>query len=94
MYLAGVTSRGFDDAHLPCSEGGIYVRADAVIDWIEAEAGIELPAPVCTAEEEAEEEELTTLNYEVGLCGIRDGSAGLLLVGVGAGLAGRRRRRA
>ncbi|HNC96584.1 MAG TPA: S1 family peptidase, partial [Myxococcota bacterium] len=37
MYLAGVTSRGFDDAHLPCSEGGIYVRADAVIDWIEAE---------------------------------------------------------
>ncbi len=91
-YLAGVTSRAFDDARLPCSEGGIYVRADAVIDWIEAEAGIDLPAPVCTEAAQEEEPALTTLNYEVGLCGIRDGSAGLLFLGLGAGLATRRRR--
>lgn len=91
-YLAGVTSRAFDDARLPCSEGGIYVRADAVLDWIEAEAGIELPAPVCTEPDEVEATPLTTLNYEVGLCGIRDGSAGVLLLGLGAGLASRRRR--
>ena len=38
--LAGVTSRGFDDASLPCSDGGIYVRPDKVLDWIEMVAGV------------------------------------------------------
>jgi endonuclease G len=37
--LAGVTSRSYDDAQVPCSEGGIYVRPDKIIDWIEMMAG-------------------------------------------------------
>lgn len=38
-FLAGVTSRSYDNADVPCSEGGIYVRPDKVIDWIEMRAG-------------------------------------------------------
>ena len=48
-FLIGVTSRGYDDASRPCGEGGIYVRADAVIDWVEAESGQSLPRATCNA---------------------------------------------
>lgn len=39
-YLAGVTSRAYDDATLACSEGGIYERPDKIVDWIESVAGV------------------------------------------------------
>jgi secreted trypsin-like serine protease len=39
-FLAGVTSRAYDDAAFTCSEGGIYERPDKVVDWIEAVAGV------------------------------------------------------
>ena len=48
-YLVGVTSRGYDDAELPCGDGGIYVRADAVVDWIEEESGEEIPRATCNS---------------------------------------------
>ena len=48
-FLIGVTSRGYDDATTPCGEGGIYVRADAVIEWIESESGQSLPRATCNA---------------------------------------------
>lgn len=40
-FLAGITSRGYDDNQYACSEGGIYARPDKqeVIDWIETETG-------------------------------------------------------
>ncbi len=38
-YLAGVTSRGYDNNSYDCSEGGIYARPDKVVDWIEEVAG-------------------------------------------------------
>ena len=38
--LAGVTSRSYDNAQAACSEGGIYVRPDKVLDWIEMQAGL------------------------------------------------------
>jgi MYXO-CTERM domain-containing protein len=47
ILLVGVTSRGFYDADLPCSEGGIWVRPDAVMDWIESTAQITLPRATC-----------------------------------------------
>jgi uncharacterized protein (TIGR03382 family) len=36
-----VTSRSYDDATLPCSQGGIYERPDGhrVVDWIEQTGG-------------------------------------------------------
>jgi uncharacterized protein (TIGR03382 family) len=38
-FLVGVTSRAYSNANFPCGEGGIYGRADQVIDQIEAAAG-------------------------------------------------------
>ena len=38
-FLAGITSRSYDNARYACSEGGIYARPGAVIDWIEQVAG-------------------------------------------------------
>jgi hypothetical protein len=37
--LAGVTSRGYDNSPVACSDGGIYVRPDKAIDWIEMTVG-------------------------------------------------------
>lgn len=42
VFLAGVTSRSYADADVPCSEGGIYERPDKVIDWIEATAQVKV----------------------------------------------------
>ncbi len=39
-FLAGVTSRSYDDAELACSDGGIYVRPDKLVAWIEDVAGV------------------------------------------------------
>jgi hypothetical protein len=39
-FLAGVTSRSYDDAELACSDGGIYVRPDKLVAWIEGVAGV------------------------------------------------------
>jgi endonuclease G len=38
--LAGITSRSYDNAVFPCSEGGIYGRPDKIIDWLETNAGV------------------------------------------------------
>ncbi|MBT3218318.1 MAG: trypsin-like serine protease [Proteobacteria bacterium] len=49
-YLVGITSRGYDGASwsYPCRDGGIYVRPDAVVDWIEQETGRTIERPDCT----------------------------------------------
>jgi len=50
-FLAGATSRGYSDNQYYCSEGGIYVRPDKFIEWIEMAAGVPvLHAPEPTAE--------------------------------------------
>ena len=41
-FLAGVTSRGYDDNQFDCSEGGIYTRPDKIADWIEETAGVKI----------------------------------------------------
>lgn len=38
--VTALTSRSYDDASLPCSQGGIYVRAGMIADWIEEQAGV------------------------------------------------------
>lgn len=40
--VAGLTSRSYDDATVPCSQGGIYVRAGRIVHWIERETGVAL----------------------------------------------------
>lgn len=45
--VAGVVSRGVDSSQTPCGDGGIYVRPDAVIDWIEQAAGMPVNRARC-----------------------------------------------
>jgi secreted trypsin-like serine protease len=40
--LLGVTSRGVQASGKPCGNGGIYVRADKVTDWIRDKTGVQL----------------------------------------------------
>jgi hypothetical protein len=46
-YLVGLTSRAYSGVAVPCEYGGIYVRPDAVVDWIEEVGGVTLPRPDC-----------------------------------------------
>lgn len=48
-FLVGVTSRGYEGnpSANPCSNGGVYVRPDAVFDWIEQVTGRRLQAWNC-----------------------------------------------
>ncbi|MDQ3298718.1 MAG: trypsin-like serine protease [Myxococcota bacterium] len=50
-FLAGATSRGYNDNQYYCSEGGIYVRPDKFVDWMDGAAGTPVArAPEPTAE--------------------------------------------
>lgn len=53
VYVVGITSRAYNTVSVPCGEGGIYVRPDAIIDWIEEESGITLDKPQCGPPNEA-----------------------------------------
>jgi endonuclease G len=41
-FLAGVTSRSYNNAQYDCSEGGIYGRPDKIFDWIQETTGVKL----------------------------------------------------
>jgi endonuclease G len=49
--LAGVVSRGLDSSVTPCGGGGIYVRPDKVIAWIEKETAQAVYRATCPATE-------------------------------------------
>jgi uncharacterized protein (TIGR03382 family) len=42
VFLAGITSRAYSGSEFPCSGGGIYTRADAIVEWIEDESGVQV----------------------------------------------------
>ncbi|MCO4744268.1 MAG: trypsin-like serine protease [Proteobacteria bacterium] len=46
-FLVGITSRAASPLNTSCGDGGIYVRADAVIDWAEEQTGIAIDRPDC-----------------------------------------------
>jgi secreted trypsin-like serine protease len=47
VVLAGVVSRGLDDAPTPCGGGGIYVRPDDLLSWIELASPDDLTLASC-----------------------------------------------
>jgi endonuclease G len=50
-FLAGVTSRAYDDASAECGAGGIYERPDKIVPWIEQQTGVTVAhAPEPTAD--------------------------------------------
>jgi MYXO-CTERM domain-containing protein len=66
-FLVGVTSRAFlgVSPQAPCRDGGIWVRPDAVIQWIEDKAdGAKITFPDCNEEPEASVDDLETTKNE------------------------------
>ena len=45
--VIGAVSRGVDGSDTPCGGGGIYVRTDKLIDWIEATTGKVIEKDAC-----------------------------------------------
>jgi len=101
--LAGIASRASQPASTYCGSGGIYVRADAIADWIENTSGRTLPAAPCDPEP-PDETAHTAHTADTGRAPVlpdRCGCAGPappspwlgLVVGLIAGVRGRGRRK-
>ena len=65
-YLVGTTSRAFSDATVPCSQGGIYIRVDAVIDWIEEVTPASIPRANCNTPPDSTAETLYAIGGKLG----------------------------
>lgn len=67
-FLAGVTSRGLkgSPAETPCLLGGVYVRPDAVLDWIEEVTARRIDTWNCNEPPEVEAEPIRTRSGERG----------------------------
>ena len=49
VILVGAVSRGIDGSATPCGGGGIYVRTDKLVEWIETTAGEPVAKDDCVA---------------------------------------------
>lgn len=70
--LIGVVSRGLFASATPCGDGGVFVRADKVVKWIEKTSGRKLERLACDAPADAP----ATVD-DAGGCSAGGGSAGL-----------------
>ena len=87
--LVGIVSRGLAMPGSTCSDGGVYVRADKVVSWVQSVTGVDLDPSTCSVPaDDAGEAEV-----EEGGCAA-GGSAGLGLGLVLLGITRRRRSRA
>ncbi len=62
-FVVGVVSRAYIgvDPDFPCRDGGIYVRPDAVIDWIEETVGHPVTYPSCNVAPEVSAPDIATV---------------------------------
>ncbi len=86
--LVAAVSRGLDDSATPCGGGGIYVRADKVLAWIEQTTGRDV-AKDCPDEVAADASSGATGGCSSGGGGA---SAALILLAIGSLSFARRRR--
>lgn len=86
--LVGVVSRGLAELGTGCADGGIYVRADKVVSWLQSVTGVDFDPSTCEvpADEGGE--------AETGGCSTGGGGGGLIGVGLVLGIALLRPRRA
>jgi secreted trypsin-like serine protease len=88
--LVGVVSRGLAVPGLPCGEGGVYVRADKVVSWVQSVTGVRLGRTSCSGPADGI---ATDDDAGAGGCSSGAGSAGLAaILGVVVCCATRRRR--
>jgi uncharacterized protein (TIGR03382 family) len=93
VVIASV-SRGVDGANTPCGGGGIYVRTDKVIQWIEETTGRTVAKDECTGDECTGDEYANTPENpdEVGCnAGGSTGLGSLLLLAAGIVVARRQK---
>jgi MYXO-CTERM domain-containing protein len=83
--LIGAVSRGVDGAAKPCGGGGIYVRTDKIVHWIETTTGRTIAKDTCGLGSDAPDSQVSSGCAASG----RGGLGGVLAVGL---LALRRRR--
>lgn len=68
-FVVGVTSRTFLGVNpsFPCRDGGIWVRPDAIVDWIESEIGQrKITYPSCNEAPEASVDDIVTAEGQPG----------------------------
>jgi endonuclease G len=91
--LAGVVSRGYARTGPPCGAGGVYVRADRVISWVERITGAPIRRTRCAGAADEPVAATTTDDAGGGCAATRAGSPSFGLAAVlSAGLIRRRRR--
>ena len=93
--LAGVVSRGSGPDGKPCGGGGVYVRADKVVAWIERTTGRTLTRSACSGKADGEADDPATASGDSG-CAAGGGPVGLggTVLALGCALRVTRRRRA
>ena len=91
LALLGVVSRGIASWGEPCADGGVYVRADKVVSWIQDVSGRKLERSACDlpADQPGEVAEPSGCNA----AGVENGFALYYAALVWLGLRGRRRGR-
>jgi len=91
--VIGAVSRGVDGAAEPCGGGGIYVRTDKVVQWIESTTGRTIAKDDCGLGSDASSVDASSGCAAGGDSGL-GGFAGTLVLGLLAlGRRGRRTRR-
>ena len=86
--LVGVVSRGIAVPGATCSDGGIYVRADKVVSWLQSVTGVDFDPSSC----EVPADDGGEVTDEAGGCSTGGGGSLALGFGIVAVLFGRRRR--
>jgi len=93
-YVVGIDSRGVSGASVPCGDGAILARADAVHDWIETTSGLDLDEPDCEIQGDTDDTDDTDDGDDPDDdCGCSAGPVGGGLVFGLVALGLRRRRR-
>jgi uncharacterized protein (TIGR03382 family) len=87
VVAIGAVSRGVNGAQMPCGSGGIYVRTDKIIDWIEQTTGRTVAKDDCGLDANAQDDNAQPASAG---CSTTHGGAGL---GLALGLLALRRRR-
>jgi secreted trypsin-like serine protease len=80
--LIGVVSRGFAMAGAPCGSGGVYVRADQVIPWIQRVTHETVVRSNCAGA--ADQDEAAPAAADAGGCAAGAGAGGTLVIALGA----------
>jgi uncharacterized protein (TIGR03382 family) len=89
--VVGAVSRGVDGSDTPCGGGGIYVRTDKLVNWIQETTGKVIEADGCDGAEYSTDDVVDEVSDEVGCSATTGASLGALPLVLLALL--RRRRR-